>query len=154
MKTMSIQAGLPVIHTNHSLRSYGATKSSRAHSGANRASLYRGIAKVRAHLRKAEDDHFKSTKWHQWARETICICSTIIIWCPVWASSPSASSSYSASTACMVATSATAKTLLPSATDTMLHWMHLNGCTFIINVIQKTDSYLQGVDVRELFSDF
>ena len=29
-----------------------------------------------------------------------------------------------------------------------------NGCTFTINVVQNTDSYLQGVDVKELFSDF
>lgn len=146
MKTMSIQAGLHIIHTNHSLRSCGSTKLFQENVPEKliqeRTSLYRGIQKVRAHFRKAEDDHFKSTKWHRWVRENICSVQ------------PSAS----------VQSSSSVDLYDPAAIQPHLPILHppprpcypqqqtpcyngwtFNWCTFTINVVQITDSCFQGV---------
>ena len=57
MKTKSIQAGLPIIHTIDGIGLWNFSKKKFQSSSANRALLYRGVDKVSAHLRRAVDGH-------------------------------------------------------------------------------------------------
>jgi hypothetical protein len=164
MKTMSIQGGLSVVHTNHSLRSYGATKLFQQkvpEKLIQERTGHRSTEALRKYERISEEQKISTSKMLNGTTDpnqpgpsssTIAMCNPV------------------ASQLCLHQS----LQHQPPVQPPLPAWFQLQpsrpyypqqqtptytgctftGCTFTVNVVQNTDSYLQGVDVNEIFNDF
>lgn len=146
MKTMSTQTGLPVLHTNHSLRSYGATKLFQdkvPEKLIQERTGHRSIDALRKYERISEE---------QKVATSLALNSSKNITPQLPAAplslinpTPQASSSF------LTTNSANFPNQQPQPNYSGCTF---NGCSFTVNIIQRVDPCLHGVDPNELFADF